>query len=60
MDDEEFERRQRPKIVTNQLLWDEVRYIRRKLDSLEGKVLILFGSIATITTAVAVFELLKP
>jgi hypothetical protein len=61
MDDDvetEYDRRHRPKVVTNSLLWDEIRYIRSKLDSLEGKVLILAGAIAAISTAIAIYELL--
>jgi len=59
-DGEELDRRHRPKVVTNSVLWDEIRYIRSKLDSLEGKVLILAGAVAAISTAIAIYELLKP
>ena len=46
--------------VTNDMLWRELIYLRRKLDSLETKVLFMFGTVSAIGGAVAIFELLRP
>jgi len=45
--------------VESQLIWEELRYIRRKLDSVEQKVLTMFGTIAAISVAIAVYEVLS-
>lgn len=45
--------------VSNSELWTELRYIRRKVDSLETKVLYLFGGFSTITAAIAIYEFLR-
>jgi len=41
------------------LVWEELRYIRKKVDALETKILYLFGTASAITLAIAVFELLS-
>lgn len=45
--------------VSNGELWNELRYLRKKLDSLETKVMIMFGTVGSISTTVAIFELLR-
>lgn len=45
--------------VSNLTLWEELRYIRGKVDDLENKVLIMFGSVSAIAVAVAIYEVLK-
>lgn len=54
-----FEERADHSSVTNANLWEELRYIRKKLDNLETKVMFMFGTISTISFAVAVYELLN-
>lgn len=49
----------RSETVSNLTLWEELRYIRRKVDGLETKILMIFGSITTISVAIAVYELLN-
>lgn len=41
------------------LLWNELRYIRKKVDSLEQKVLYMFGTFTAITVAIAVVEFVQ-
>ncbi len=45
--------------VSNAELWNELRYIRRKVDGLESKVLTLFGTISAISVTVVIYELLS-
>ena len=45
--------------VESRLIWEELRYIRHKIDSVEQKVLVLFGTIGAITTAVSIYEVLS-
>ena len=42
--------------VPSYFVWNELRYIRRKVDSLEQKVLYMFGTFTAITVAIAVVE----
>lgn len=53
-----FVERNRPSNITNDLLWDEIRYIRKKLDLLESKVMIVFGTVSAFSVAVALYEVL--
>ena len=46
--------------VSNDQLWEELRYIRRKVDAVETKVLFMFGTVTAISIAITVFELLTP
>ncbi len=48
-----------PEHVSNGELWQELRYIRAKVDALEGKILVMFGSVSAIAVAIAVYELLR-
>jgi hypothetical protein len=45
--------------VSNSQLWDEVKYIRRKVDGLEKMILIMFGAFGSVSTAIALFEALQ-
>lgn len=58
-DEMPFVEREDPKVVTNTLLWQELRYIRKKVDSLESKVMLIFGGFTTVTMAIALWQLLQ-
>lgn len=45
--------------VSNTTIWAEIRYIRRKVDSLESKVLYMFGTMTAISLSIAIYELLR-
>ena len=45
--------------IPNSLIWDELKYIRRKVDQLEQRLLLVSGGFAAIATAIALFELLR-
>lgn len=57
MERREIERRRSDEDIDNRLLWEELRYIRRKVDGLEQKILILFGMVGAIGTAAAIAEI---
>lgn len=42
--------------IPNKIIWSELQYIRKKVDSLEQKVLYMFGGFSAIVIAI---ELLK-
>ena len=58
MERREIERRRSDEDIDNRLLWEELRYIRRKVDGLEQKILILFGMVGAIGTAAAIAEII--
>lgn len=41
------------------IIWGELQYLRKKVDSLETKLLYLFGTVTTVSTAIAIFEVLR-
>ena len=53
----DLDRRSEP--VSNSMIWNELLYIRRKVDALETKVLLMFGSVSAISVAISVFVVLK-
>ena len=44
--------------IPTKLIWNELIYIRKKVDRLETMVLLMFGSVSVIGIAVAVIEYL--
>lgn len=58
MERREIERRRSDEDIDNRLLWEELRYIRRKVDGLEQKILILFGMFGAVGTAAGVAEVI--
>lgn len=45
--------------VSNAMIWNELLYIRRKVDGLETKILMIFGSVTTIALSIAIYSLLQ-
>ena len=48
-----------PANIPATLIWNEVRYIRNKVDSLEKKVLYMFGTFTAVTVAITIVDLMN-
>lgn len=42
--------------IPNKILWSELQYIRKKVDSLEQKVLYMFGGFSAIVIAIEILR----